>query len=201
MTTGFTNTTVVNLALREIGTYRIEDFTEGSPEARVARDVWDQVVIAALEAHEWTFAKKYASLAAITSETPAARWTYAYQVPSDFVRLGAVSDNSTMRPEMAEDEFENLDGKIYTNAETVYIAYVYAKTTVGTWPAYFVEYVSACLAARMASVLKATTERDRLEQLRVATLGRARSIDSVQTPIKVLAAGQWRAAMMGSWRR
>lgn len=201
MTTSFTETNVVNLALREIGTYRIESFTEGSPEARAARDVWDQVVWSSLEAHEWTFAKKYASLARITTETPAARWTYAYQLPSDFVRLGAVADNSTMRPEMAEDEFENLDGKLYTDAEYVYLAYVYAKTTPGTWPAYFVDYVAACLAARISSVLKATTERERLEQLRVVQLGRSRSLDSVQTPVKVQAAGQWRAAMMGSWRR
>ncbi len=200
MTTGFTSTTIANLALREIGTYRIEDFNESSPEARVVRDVWDQVVRSALEAHEWTWAKKYAALSRL-GETPAARWTYAYGVPDDFVRLVTVSANSTMRPEMAEDEYEFLDEKIYTDAETPYLAYVYSKTTVGTWPAYFVDYVAVALAARLASVLKATTERERLEQLRIATLGRSRSLDSVQTPIKVLAAGQWRAAMMGSWRR
>jgi hypothetical protein len=200
VTTGFTSTTIANLALREIGTYRIEDFNESSPEARVVRDVWDQVVRSALEAHEWTWAKKYAALSRL-GETPAARWTYAYGVPDDFVRLVTVSANSTMRPEMAEDEYEFLDEKIYTDAETPYLAYVYSKTTVGTWPAYFVDYVAVALAARLASVLKATTERERLEQLRIATLGRSRSLDSVQTPIKVLAAGQWRAAMMGSWRR
>lgn len=200
MTTGFTSTTIANLALREIGTYRIEDFNESSPEARVVRDVWDQVVRSALEAHEWTWAKKYAALSRL-GETPAARWTYAYGVPDDFVRLVTVSANSTMRPEMAEDEYEFLDEKIYTDAETPYLAYVYSKTTVGTWPGYFVDYVAVSLAARLSSVLKATTERERLEQLRIATLGRSRSLDSVQTPIKVLAAGQWRAAMMGSWRR
>ena len=200
MTTGFTSTTIANLALREIGTYRIENFNESSPEARVVRDVWDQVVRSALEAHEWTWAKKYAALARDTA-TPAARWTYSYSVPDDFVRLVTVADNSTMRPELAEEDYEFLDNKVFTNAETPYLAYVYNKTTVGTWPGYFVDYVAVCLAARLASVLKATTERERLEQLRVAQLGRARSLDGVQTPIKVQAAGQWRAAMMGSWRR
>ncbi len=198
--TGFTQTTVVNLALREIGTYRIEDYSESSPEARVARDVWDQVVRGALEAHEWAWAKKYAELSRL-SETPAARWDYAYQLPEDFIRLGAVADNNTMRPELVEEDFEVLDGKIYCSADSVFIAYVYSKTTVGTWPSYFVDYVSASLAARMSSVLKSTPERERLEKMKIEQLGRARSLDSVQTPIKVLAAGQWRAAMMGSWRR
>ncbi len=39
-----TRTDIVNLALREIGTDRIEDYTESTPETDVARDVWDQAI-------------------------------------------------------------------------------------------------------------------------------------------------------------
>lgn len=197
MPTGYTITNVVNLALREIGTYRIEDISERSPEARTARDVWDQALVEALEAHEWNWAKTYASLAR-ENETPTARWEYSYALPSDFIRLGAVADNDTMRPEMGEDEFEFMDGSILTDAESVYISYVYKKDTVGLWPGYFVDYMAKLMAVKIASVLKSTTEKGELEKLRYSTLGHSRSLDSVQSGVKVMAAGNWRQSMFGN---
>ena len=52
-----TETDLVNRALRSIGSYRIEDYaTEDSPEAQIARDVFDAVRRDCLSKHEWRFA-------------------------------------------------------------------------------------------------------------------------------------------------
>lgn len=192
----WTKTSVTNLALREIGTYRINDFdADTSAEARVARDVWDLVLAVALEAHEWMWASKDASLTRIGAA--ATRFAYEYQLPADFVRLGRVCPDSVMSVALDGSQFAVHDGKVLCSESYVYISYVYNKSTPGTWPGYFVSYFAAVLAAEMASALKSTTERERLEQLQVKRLAEARIRDSVQTPVQLIGAGRWRQAMQG----
>lgn len=192
----WTKTNITNLSLREIGTYRINDFdTDTSAEARVARDLWDFVLSVALEAHEWMWATKDAALNKIGAAST--RFDFEWQLPSDFVRLGRVSDDSNMLRVLDSQKFAIQDGKIMCSSDAVYISYVYNKSAPGTWPGYFAAYFAAVLAAEMASALKSTTERERLEQLQMKRLAEARTRDSVQTPVQLLQTGNWRQAMRG----
>lgn len=194
--TAWTKTSITNLALREIGSYRINDVdADTSAEARVARDVWDFVSSVTLEAHEWMWATKDSALTRIGAA--ATRFDYEYQLPGDFMRLGRVCGDSAMRVALDGDMFTIHDGKLLCSESYVYISYVYNKSTPGTWPGYFVAYFAAVLAAEMASALKSTTERERLEQMQVKRLAEARIRDSVQTPVQIIGAGSWRRAMQG----
>jgi hypothetical protein len=196
--TSLTRTDIINLALREIGTDRIDDWQESTPEADVARDMWEQAVRMTLARHEWTFSMKAASLAR-SANVPTVRYDYSYTLPGDFVRLGSVSDMSTMEPPLL-DYVMRSDG-IWTSASAVYIEYVgYTDDTdpaIGTWPAWFVNVLVCDLASLMASPLKSTTERERLEQLAEKRLRSGRTIDSQQDPPKRWREGSWVMAKRG----
>ena len=193
-----TRTSLVNLALREIGTDRIDAWDEASPEADVARDVWGQAVRQALARHEWHFAMTSRSLAR-SSATPAVRYDYIYTLPGDFVRIGSVSEYATMEPPLI-DYVMRADG-IHCSKASCYIEYVYyvddEAPAIGTWPPWFVQVFTADLASLMASPLKSTTERERLEQLALDRLRTGRTIDSQQSPPKRWREGSWVTAHRG----
>lgn len=198
--TAATRTTIVNLALRELGATRVDDYTESSPEAVIARDCWEQAVRKALARHEWQFAIKGAELAR-SATAPTTRFDYRYTLPGDFVRLAAVSASDTMSPRLDQDGgFVMRDGSIDTSSETVFVEYVYDAPAIGTWTPWFIDVLVADYASVMASPLKSTTERERLEQLAEKRLREGRGIDSVQKSQRSVYPGGWRSAARGGWR-
>lgn len=198
--TAATRTTIVNLAMRELGTSRVDDYTDRTPEAVIARDCWEQAVRKALARHEWQFAIKAAELAR-SATTPTTRFDYRYTLPGDFVRLAAVSGNDTMSPRLDQDGgFVLRDGSIDTSSEYVFIEYVYDAPAIGTWSPWFIDVLVADYASVMASPLKSTTERERLEQLAEKRLREGRGIDSVQKAQRSPQSGGWRVAARGGWR-
>lgn len=188
-------TEIINLALREIGTSRVDDYTENSPQAEAAADVWPQAVRMTLARHEWGFAMKGASLPR-SATVPTTRYDYAYTLPGDFVRFGSVSEYATMEPPLID--FVMREDGIWCSKASVCIEYVYDAPAIGAWPAWFVDVFTIDLASLLASPLKSTTERERLEQLAQKRLGTARSIDSQQGPPQRWREGSWISAHRGA---
>ena len=198
--TALTRTGITNLALRDLGGTRIEDWEEGSFEAIVARDVWDQAVRQALGRHGWQFAMRGVSLARQV-DVPETRYAYRYTLPGDFVRLDAASASDTMDPPLDDDGgFAIRDGVFETSAEQVFLEYVYDAPVIGVWPPWFVGVVSADLASFMAGSLKSTREREGLEALADKRLREGLSTDSIQQMTQRRPAGSWRRAARGGWR-
>lgn len=193
--TALTRTDLVNLALREIGTDRVDDYTENSPEASVASDVWTQAVRMTLARHEWHFAMQSASLPQ-SATVPITRHDYVYTLPGDFIRLGSVSQYDTMEPPLL-DYVMRADG-IHASVAAVFIDYVYDAPAIGTWSPWFISVFTADLASLMASPLKSSTERERLEELALARLRTGRTIDSQQGPVKMHRGGSWIDAHRGA---
>jgi hypothetical protein len=195
---GRTKTTVSNLALREIGTYRIDDYDEDSAEAEVIRDVWDDTVRSCLGRHEWRFAMKQVQLQK-SPTPPSARYEYQYRLPSDYVRLSAVSDRDTMEPITDWDVVYTDNAPtptVITNADACYIEYVALLEDPETWAPHFVDYFVAVLASKIASPLKSTVERSRLvDYAERSALPMARSADSTMQPPKRPPLGNWIKAM------
>jgi len=197
-----TKTSITNLALRAIGSYRIDDFdTDTGAEAQVARDVWDAARRDALASHEWRFAIRVVQLAQ-AGETPAGLYGYAYPLPSNFIALSSVSDRSSLDPALREFDMIDVPASddeprlcIVANKTALFIEYVYDHAKVGSWPPWFVTYMAAKLAAHMAGPLKSTTEADRLETLARAKLGVARTRDSTQQPVRDTPMGSWVSSM------
>ena len=97
----------------------------------------------------------------------------------------------------AFEDFMVAGNTLLTSTDYVFIEYVYDAPAIGAWPAYFNHYLAALLASEMASPLKSTTERERLEGLIEKRLGHARSLDSVQGPVLTLPTSNWLSAMRG----
>lgn len=193
--TALTRTDIVNLALRELSTYRVDDWTDNKPEADVAADVWEQARLMTLARHSWRFAMKGAALARSAS-TPVTRYDYIYTLPGDFVRLEAISYSSTMEPPLVE--YRMMADGVHCSESSVYIEYVYDHDTVGTWPTWFVSVFSVDLASLMASALKSDTVREALEKLADKRLASARSLDSGQNPVRSYQdRGAWVSAARG----
>jgi hypothetical protein len=142
---------------------------------------------------------KAASLAR-SANTPAVRYDYCYTLPGNFVRLGAISDSQTMEPPLYD--YAMRDDGIWTSASAVYIEYVHytddTSPAIGAWPAWFTNVLVCDLASLMASPLKSTTERERLEQLAQSRLRSGRSIDSQQSPPERWRDGTWVQAKRGA---
>ena len=195
--TAMTRTYVLNLALREIGAGRVEDYTEDTPQAIIGRDCWDHGWLKALGRHEWQHALMTAECARIVG-TPVARYLYRYQLPGDFVRFGQVSENTMFQPKLDEGQgYVMRGGFLETNATSVFVDYVSSDTPIGACPPWFIDVFVADYASVMCSPLKATTERERMEKLAEKRLNEGRSIDSSQRPRVVTRSSRWLAAARG----
>lgn len=210
-----TKTTVANLALREIGTYRIEDFDEDSADAEVIRDLWDETLLFCIASHEWRFAMKHGRLQQTDfvqqdafSQTfsgdflGALKYDYAYVLPGDYVRLSSLSEYDDMKIPCTDFSlYSSDDGSqkiIAANSDTLYIDYISNMENPISWPPYFTDYFVAMLASKIASPLKSTIERQRLLDYAIkVALPMARGIDSTQQPPRMPPTGTWIRAMRG----
>lgn len=194
--TAFTRTQITNIALALIGTERVDNYTDDDASAALARDLWDVVVLEALETHEWRFASDIASLERGTA--PSAGYTYRYNLPADFVRINSAYANADMTDRI--EDYELRKGYMHASAENVYIEYVQSGTSIGAWPGYFAQYVAALLAFHIASTQKSTSEAERLEKGAMKRLGQARALDSTQQPVRRPPPGRWIRAVRGNYR-
>lgn len=77
---------IANMALANIGAKStIESFNESSTEALICSLWYDHSRKEALEAYDWSFARKRIALAKHGDEPPA-EWAFRYQYPSDCVK-------------------------------------------------------------------------------------------------------------------
>ena len=81
------NVQIAKLALQHIGDrYEISDIEEAGTEAEQINLVFSDTRLELLRRHPWSFANKFASPATLNVTVPA-NWTYAYQYPTDAVRI------------------------------------------------------------------------------------------------------------------
>jgi hypothetical protein len=189
-------TSICNAALQLIKNSRqIADRTEGSKEANACDVIFDELRDAMLEMHTWTFAKKRVQLARI-SDAPAFGWDYAYELPSDCLRLMAVFDNGDARGSVA---YVLEDGALLTDATSVYIIYIRRLTDPNQMSAAFRIALSKLLASRLAVTLTASPSlsSEMYKQYLDQDLPAAKSADSMQTGPKTLPESDWVSSRHG----
>jgi hypothetical protein len=132
----------VNAALTRTGNDPITQLSDGTPGGNIAGQNYDQIVKALLTAYPWRWATKTATLVAI-SGTPDLPWLYAYQLPSDFLKLRVITADGY--PMDYERQFTKIVCNIPNTSEVV------AKYTWSVpeayWPGTFAEAVTQHLEA------------------------------------------------------
>lgn len=144
---------ICNRALSNIGNGRsINSLIEASKEAGQCSLHFDSCRDAALADFDWNFATKRLALA--DTNNPPLDWAYAYQYPTDCVRISAIMPPGIRNP-TAEQRVqyevganEDLTGKlIYTDQPAAWLKYVARVTDVSMFDAIFIEALSWRLAA------------------------------------------------------
>lgn len=132
---------IANAALDRVGQNQIISLDDNTTSARKAKLHIYEAIRQVLRAGRWKSATKQATPAQLT-DTPLFQWSYAYQLPGDFIRMvsvisGTIPDPSVPPPDSVfNNAFEipeySIQGKTVLTQETVLqINYVADLTMAG----------------------------------------------------------------------
>ena len=148
-----TDVDIANLALTELGADTILALDEDSVNARRVNSVYAMIRDEVLRAHPWSFAIKRYYLPTIAT-TPLFEWQYAYQIPTDCLRVidvydkdgYSIDDESTSPP---ADRWVKEGSQILSDDTELYLKYIGRITDAAAFDAAFI----TAFAARLASEL------------------------------------------------
>lgn len=139
---------IVNQALARLGAARIMSLDDTDSEsARQAKLHYVPTVKAVLRSHRWNCCTTRTTLARL-ADAPAFGWSYAYQLPNDFLR--AIQINQYSDEEIPAEYWRLERDKILTNEETVRLIYVYYEEDAEKYDDLLVEALVVKLAAKLA---------------------------------------------------
>ena len=178
---------ICNRGLIFIGAEPITSFDDGTTEARVAANVYEDVVQTSLTNARWRFATNQETLNRLT-DAPTARFDLAYQQPNDTLIIHAITVNDN------PIEYQIYGDMIYadtTTTDTVVADYTFRQTEE-FFPSYFVMAV----AYSLAQIFATSIARDGSLTQTMATLAdramlKARSVDSQQQTTRKLITGRF----------
>lgn len=142
-------TEVCNMALGRLGANRISDYDSStSVEAIQCRLHYVQTRRALIRSHWWGFAKTRVQLSQTTD--PAFQWTYAYLLPSDYLRRIGIYESGADNPIEETTETWEIEGNtILTELSTVYLRYIRDVEDPNEWDALFTEVMVLSLARKL----------------------------------------------------
>ena len=139
---------IANNALNILGASTISSLTEDSKNGRICNQRFENVRNRIFRSHPWNCLIKRVQLAQ-NSTAPVIEYTYAYALPSDFLRVLKIHNGTT--DSVASDMPYKVEGKnIITDEATVYLVYVSKDTDPNNYDSYLYEVLAYQLAADMA---------------------------------------------------
>lgn len=167
---------IISAALVLIGDKPLNDLTEPRIAATAANNLYDSTYEAMLCQHRWRFASGKATLNRLVA-APLNQWTYAFQIPADFLMGIGVRPNTP---------FEIFEDQIYSNQTALDLDYIY-RPAESQLPPYFVKAMEYEMATQLAI---AVTDRQSYYQLYRSEASehwkRARFADSAQRPNRAI---------------
>lgn len=193
------DTNIANRALRLLKARSITSLTDGSKNANVANDVFDEVRADLLRGHTWHFARRLLKLARL-STAPAFGFDYAYALPADWIRTVSFHDNDAGTGAVDYEEIEVADvGALASSIEDAYLKYVYAVVDPNRMTADFRTALSYGLAVTMPGISNISAAAwELLEKDAISKVNRAKSSDSLGSPAAQRPVGSWVASRQ-SW--
>lgn len=195
------STDVVNAGLRFIGAARITSLSDGTNNANIANDIYEEVRDDLLRSHPWNFATKRSTLAQSGTD-PDFEFDNAFVLPADWLRNVSVHDNEAGHGTVLY-RTEEVGGQrcIVTSADDIYLRYVYQVTDPNLMAADFRRALELALARDMAiPIASSNTLRQDFEKRADRALARARSADAMGAFPELRPRGSW-ANARGGWHR
>ena len=181
---------IASRALIMIGANPISSFTDGSTEALVVNNIYEEIVEASLTRHKWRFATGQKQLS-LLSAAPTGRYEYAYQIPASplCLQIIAVTSNDHAIPFSRYEDKIYLDG--YGSNSTVIMDYVFRQDE-DQFPPHF----RLALEYKLASIFAGSIARDSGMVREFDALGErqlliAKNTDSQETTTKILSTSRF----------
>jgi len=139
---------IANNALNILGASTISSLTEDTKNARICNQRFENVRNRVFRGHPWNCLIKRVQLAQ-NSTAPVIEYTYAYALPSDFLRCLKIHNGTT--DSVASNLDFKVEGKnIVTDEATVYLVYIAKDTDPNNYDSYLYEVLGYQLAADIA---------------------------------------------------
>ena len=173
---------ICSRALILIGADPITSFEDGTTEALVSVNMYEDVIRTSLVNTRWRFATNQAVLNLITSE-PTGRYDRAYQLPSGYlmVHTATVEDNII--------DYQIYGDKLFADtsaSDTVILDFTFRANELD-FPSYFTIAVEYALAMVFAtSVARDASLAALMEKQATSAMAKARSLDSQQQTTRKL---------------
>lgn len=152
------DTDIANRALQLLGEKRITSLTQDYPTARDINASYTLIRDAELRRHPWGFATTRATLAA-SATAPAFEYSYAFPVPSDFLRL---HPSHTDESDWAIERVSGVGTCILTNdGDTLKVRYIARVSDAGVFDPLFVETFAARIAFELCEKITNSSQKKR----------------------------------------
>lgn len=191
-----------NIAMLALGERRLASLTEDRDPRHDLDEIYvrgNGAVTYWLEQGQWNFAMRAVKLDRSTTVTPEFGFAFAFDIPTDFVRLNMISADERFGRPLDIYEFEGA--YIYTDVDPLYMRYVSNDVDWGAdfsrWPDTFSLWAGHWLAAQVGrrllndenyKNLMAETKRLRID---------ARSKDASQEPPRWPPLSTWASSRLG----
>lgn len=188
-----------NKAAQNLSQERLSSVDDDVPIKRELDANYDNVLQQALEMGLWKWALRTVEMTADPSidTTDFGGLTNGFTMPSDFVRIAAISLSPFFLPNTELDDYEITGpGKtLYSDHDTIYLKYVSNGASyglnLGAWPETFAEGVGHLLAASVAlPITKSRDDRDNETKEAEKTIAQAKVRDAVDERVKTKPVGR-----------
>lgn len=189
-----TKTGVANLAItfmKGSPVNSIEPPDRGSKTAKTAALFYDDARREALSETVWDFAVKRVQISASTA--PPFGWSAKYQLPSDFIRIATIGDETDP---LTETEYTIEDGFILCNEDApLNLRYVYDVQDIAKFSPKFLIAFAKKLSSYIAhGVTGSMAMAAGLSDLADSDMVVAKGMDAQQSPPRKISRSRWAAA-------
>jgi hypothetical protein len=178
---------ICSRALILIGAEPITSFDDGTTEALVSVNMYEDVARTSLVNTRWRFATNQAVLNLLT-DAPTGRYERAYQLPSGYLMVHAATVNDSFI------DYQIYGDKLYSDTDTsdqVVLDFSYRADEID-WPSYFTISVEYALAMVFAtSIARDATLAALMEKQAISAMAKARSLDSQQQTARKLSTSRF----------
>ena len=181
---GITPTSICNSALAKIGAPTITSLEEQNKGARLCKRLYPTFRDDVLASYPWNFAITRVELAQLADVTPAFGYTYAYQLPSDCLRV--------LETETKDQEWKIEGRYLVTDEASIFIKYIRREENSSLFSIMFAEALAYRLAMELAyPITQNASLRDRFEKAYKEVLRDARTNDSQEGTPEDFFADDW----------
>ena len=200
---------IYNSALRVLKERKLASLTENREPRRLLDDAYGDgstngAVRYCLEMGQWTFATRTVQIDYSPSITPSFGHRYAFDRPTDLVRVCAVCQDEFFTTPLLN--YVDERHYWYASQQTIYVKYVSNGASYGAdlslWPEVFADLVEAYLAKEIAGNLTQGDDKVRLANAFWKEAKReARSFDAMNKPTAFPPPGEWVTSRIGRSNR